>query len=167
MKVPENLWYPVLESRELGRKPLGVERFGQRLVLWRTADKTPHAHLDRCPHLGTALSGGKVQEDQIICPFHGFAFDGAGQCRHIPAVGRSGKISNGMALTNFMLQEQHGFIWLWWGAYQEEYPDVPYFEELSPVWRYGTDVLEWSVYTPALLKTNWMLPIWHTCIALR
>jgi phenylpropionate dioxygenase-like ring-hydroxylating dioxygenase large terminal subunit len=151
MKVPENLWYPILESGELGRQPIGVERFGQRIVFWRSADKVPHAHLDRCPHLGTALSGGKVHEDRIICPFHGFAFDGAGQCRHIPAVGRPGKIPGGMTLTNFTLHEQHGFIWLWWGACQGEYPNVPFFEELSSDWRYGRDALEWPVhYTRAI-----------------
>ena len=29
MRVPENHWYPVLESCEAGRKPLGVERLGR------------------------------------------------------------------------------------------------------------------------------------------
>lgn len=120
-------------------------------MFWRTADKAPHAHLDRCPHLGTAPSGGKVQEDRLTCPFHGFAFDGAGLCRHFPAVGRSGKIPGGMALTGFTLREQHGFIWLWWGESQEYYLEVPYFQELSVDWYYGSDALEWPVhYTRAI-----------------
>ena len=29
MRVPENHWYPVLESCEIGHKPLGVERLGR------------------------------------------------------------------------------------------------------------------------------------------
>ena len=33
MRVPEDQWYPVLESREVRRKPLGVERLGQLWLL--------------------------------------------------------------------------------------------------------------------------------------
>jgi phenylpropionate dioxygenase-like ring-hydroxylating dioxygenase large terminal subunit len=72
MRLPEDHWYPVLDSRELGRKPLPSERLGQQLVFWRTADGRAHANLDRCPHLGAALSGGSVRHDRLICPFHGF-----------------------------------------------------------------------------------------------
>ena len=88
MLVPENQWYPVLESRELGRKPLAVERFAQQWVFWRTSSGEPRAHPDRCPHLGAALSGGTIVSGELVCPFHGFAFDAAGQCTHIPANGR-------------------------------------------------------------------------------
>jgi phenylpropionate dioxygenase-like ring-hydroxylating dioxygenase large terminal subunit len=88
MRVPEKQWYPVLESWELGRKPLGVERLGWRLVFWRSSDGLAHAHLDRCPHLGTALSGGKVQDDSLTSPFHGIAFDGTGLCKHVTPLGR-------------------------------------------------------------------------------
>jgi len=64
-----------LESRELGGKPLGIERFAQRLVFWRTTDGQPHVHPDRCPHLGAALSRAKICADRLTCPFHGIAFD--------------------------------------------------------------------------------------------
>ncbi|RYE70943.1 MAG: hypothetical protein EOO81_07000, partial [Oxalobacteraceae bacterium] len=30
-----------------------------------------HAHDDRCPHLGAALSSGAVRNDVLVCPFHG------------------------------------------------------------------------------------------------
>jgi phenylpropionate dioxygenase-like ring-hydroxylating dioxygenase large terminal subunit len=151
MRVPENQWYPVLESRELRHKPLGVERLGWQLVFWRSSDGLAHAHLDRCPHLGAALSGGKVQDDRLTCPFHGFAFDSTGLCKSIPSIGLTGNIPKGIALTSFPLQEQHQFIWLWWGEPQEIYPAVPYFPQLETGWRYGTTALEWAVhYTRAI-----------------
>jgi phenylpropionate dioxygenase-like ring-hydroxylating dioxygenase large terminal subunit len=151
MRVPENHWYAVLESREVGRKPLGVERLGRRLVFWRTADGHPHAHPDRCPHLGATLSSGKICGNRLTCPFHGFEFDAEGQCRHIPAIGQQGKIPNGMSLKSFPLKEIHGFIWLWWGESRETYPDVPYFPQLETGWRFGTVVVEWPVhYTRAI-----------------
>ncbi len=151
MRIPEDQWYPVLESREVRRKPLAVERLGQRLVFWRTADGLPHANLDRCPHLGAALSGGKVCADRLVCPFHGFEFDAEGQCCHIPAIGHKGKIPKGMAVKSFPLWEAHGLIWLWWGESRKAYPEVPFFPQLETGWRYGTVVVNWPVhYTRAI-----------------
>ncbi len=151
MRVPENLWYPVLESCEVGRKPMGVERFGQRFVFWRDADDLPRSHLDRCPHLGASLSQGKICKDRLVCPFHGFEYDVNGQCIHIPANGRGGKIPKGMVLRSFHLREQHGFIWLWWGETREAYPEVPFFVQLETGWKHRTDIVEWPVhYTRAI-----------------
>ncbi len=146
MRVPEDHWYPVLESREVGHKPLGVERLGQPLVFWRAADGVVHAHANRCPHLGAALSGGKVSNGRLVCPFHGFEFDAEGRCRHIPALGREGRIPSGMALRQFALREAHGFIWLWRGETREAYPDLPFFPQLGDGWRYGTVVVDWPAY---------------------
>ena len=32
--IPDR-WYPVLEASKLGRRPVGLQRMGRRLVLWR------------------------------------------------------------------------------------------------------------------------------------
>jgi phenylpropionate dioxygenase-like ring-hydroxylating dioxygenase large terminal subunit len=151
MQVPENQWYVVLASTELRGKPLGVERFGRRIVFWRDSQGVAHAHDDRCPHLGAALSAGTVRNDVLVCPFHGFAFDGTGTCRHIPANGSTGRIPKGMALDTFALLEQYGFIWLWLGQRREVYPALPFFPELAQGWRYRTDMVDWPVhYTRAI-----------------
>ena len=151
MKLPVDLWYPVLESREVRRTPLGVERLGQQLVFWRDDAGLIHAHPDRCPHLGASLSGGKVDGDSLVCPFHGFEFNQEGNCVHIPAHGRSGKIPGGMALKTFPLKEAHGFIWLWLGSQRNVYPEVPFFPVLESGWGYGSIKAEWPVhYTRAI-----------------
>jgi phenylpropionate dioxygenase-like ring-hydroxylating dioxygenase large terminal subunit len=154
MQVPENLWYPVLESRELKRRPLAAERFGQNLVFWRTNDGQPHAHTDRCPHLGAALSGGTVAQDRLTCPFHGFAFGADGQCRHIPANGKSGRIPKGMELKTFTLREAHGFIWLWHGAPTEALPEPPFFPQLADGWRFGSVSVEWPVHLTRAIENQ-------------
>ena len=51
-------WYPLIESQRLRRKPLGLQRLGEHLVLWRDADGRAVALRDRCPHRGVALSLG-------------------------------------------------------------------------------------------------------------
>ena len=146
MQLPENHWYPVLESRELKRRPHAAERFGQRLVFWRTQDGAPHAHPDRCPHLGAALSLGTITDNRLTCPFHGFAYGADGQCGLIPANGRAGRIPKGMELQTFPLREAHGFIWLWWGTMSETFPPLPFFPQLGPPWRHGSVTVEWPVH---------------------
>jgi len=151
MRVPENQWYPLLECQEVKRKPRGVERLGTRFVFWRSAAGTLHAQLDRCPHLGASLSAGSVADDRIICPFHGFQYDGDGRCVHVPALGKSGRIPAGLAARSFPVREQHGFIWLWWGSAPHATTEVPFFAELADGWHHHTVAVDWPVhYTRAI-----------------
>ena len=151
MQVPGELWYPLLESRELKRRPLGVTRLGRRLVFWRTASGVAHALDERCPHLGAALSAGTIEGDQLVCPFHGFHFDGSGRCQHIPAIGSGGRIPEGLRAGSYPVEEAGGFIWLWWGSEPPNGRRPPAFPELANGWHYTTSVIEAPVhYTRAI-----------------
>ena len=151
MELPHDFWYPVLSSHELGKRPLGVERLGMRLVFWRTDQGIARVNSDRCPHLGAALSKGSVRNGRLICPFHGFEFDTSGQCRLVPANGASARIPQGLELIGYPLRESHGFIWLWLGQPQGIYPPVPFFPSLETGWRHGTVIADWPVhYTRAI-----------------
>jgi phenylpropionate dioxygenase-like ring-hydroxylating dioxygenase large terminal subunit len=81
-----NQWYVILESREVkSKKPLGVTRLGEKLVLWRKPDGKLICMRDLCPHLGAPLSLGKVVDERLACPFHAFEYDASGQCCYLPA----------------------------------------------------------------------------------
>src|SRR5690554_857427 len=82
-----NEWYAIFEARDLGRRPVGVTRLGQDLVLWRDAAGAPVVMHNRCPHRGAKFDLGKVSQGCIQCPYHGFLFDARGACRYIPANG--------------------------------------------------------------------------------
>jgi len=43
------------------------------LVLWRVGEKI-HAWRDLCLHRGTRLSLGKVEDQTLICPYHGWTY---------------------------------------------------------------------------------------------
>jgi phenylpropionate dioxygenase-like ring-hydroxylating dioxygenase large terminal subunit len=151
MRVPNNHWYPLLESRELGRKPLGLERLGRRFAFWRSADGVAHANRDRCPHLGASLSAGSIDGDHLVCPFHGFRFDRDGRCVHIPSLGQDGRIPQGLAVENFPVREAQGFIWLWWGSRDHVASDLPFFPQMEKGWRHHTVTVDWPVhYTRAI-----------------
>ena len=51
-----------------------VDAGGQSVIVARTA-KGLCAVLNRCPHLGLPLAGGKIEGDTITCPFHMSSFD--------------------------------------------------------------------------------------------
>ena len=80
-----DLWVPLCRDRDVavGRThPLILA--GERLVLFRDRSGSICTFIDRCPHRGVALSLGKIDHGEIVCPFHGWRFDGAGQCTHVP-----------------------------------------------------------------------------------
>ena len=79
-------WHPVALSTDLPPGSVaGTRLSGQEVALWREADGSPHAWQDRCPHRGMRLSFGFVRGDRLACLYHGWQFDGAASCRHVPA----------------------------------------------------------------------------------
>src|SRR4029453_11501946 len=39
-----------------------------------------------CPHRGAALAEGTINDDEVVCPWHGWRFELAtGKCRTLPA----------------------------------------------------------------------------------
>ena len=62
-----------LASLEAG-KSLCVKADGVKLVLVRIGDAV-HAIENRCPHLGLPLGRGKIEGEEIVCPFHGSRFN--------------------------------------------------------------------------------------------
>lgn len=64
----------------------GVDVNGHRVCIVRQGEKV-FAFDDRCTHAESLLSGGDVEDGEIVCPLHGarFAVD-SGEARTLPAV---------------------------------------------------------------------------------
>jgi len=86
----KTLFHPVARVEDLGERPLAAHLMGEDLVLWRDRSGDVHAAADRCPHRGAALSLGRVVShadgDALECGYHGWRFDGGGQCVAVPAL---------------------------------------------------------------------------------
>ena len=83
---------------------------GQELVLYRTMSGIARAIDPYCPHLGAHLGhGGIVMGEELVCPFHGMAFNPNGVCVRIP----NGQKPPNATLTQRYLAEINGGIFVW------------------------------------------------------
>ena len=80
------IWTPVALSSDLpAATAIPGVCDGVDLAIWRGASGRVAVWRDRCPHRGMRLSHGFVRGDMLSCIYHGWRFDGASQCRKIPA----------------------------------------------------------------------------------
>ena len=154
-------WYPILEARRLGKKPVGVKRLGEPLTLWRDAAGTPVAFPSYCPHRGAAFAQGRVRDGEIACPWHGFRFAADGRCTLMPSEGAEARIPDAMRVTPRPVREAHGLIWLWYGEAREHYPEIPFFPEAHPDLRSSYESsYELPYHYSRMIETN--LDVAHT-----
>jgi phenylpropionate dioxygenase-like ring-hydroxylating dioxygenase large terminal subunit len=150
-----NLWYAVLESRELKRKPLGVTRLGERLVFYREPDGKPVCLYDRCAHRGASLAIGKILDGRIQCPFHGLEYDASGRCVKIPANGKNAPVPPRFKMTSYPVHEEYGIIWIWWGAEPpRDLPPPQFFEDLKGMKTWSTVVDPWNNHYTRVLENQ-------------
>ena len=71
-------WFVLDAARRCREQPRSFWVRGRPLVVFRSGAQLVAAR-DVCPHLGAALSGGRVREGRLICPWHGLRF-GAEAC---------------------------------------------------------------------------------------
>ncbi len=107
-------WYIAAESKSLnGTKPLGIEILGQRLALFRNEQGRVTALEDRCLHRSAQLSQGQVANGRLVCPYHGWGYDGEGKVADIPSLCPSGKGLGHRQGKVFPVREKEGYIYVW------------------------------------------------------
>jgi phenylpropionate dioxygenase-like ring-hydroxylating dioxygenase large terminal subunit len=105
-----------------------VTLLGRELVAWRDASGRIHVWEDLCIHRGARLSKGFVQGDRVVCPYHGWNYDVAGQCVLIPAAPDDPPMPKAKAITH-AAQERYGFVWVCLGAATHDIPPFPEWED--------------------------------------
>jgi len=79
-------WQPVCCSYELSvGRALPIRIMGEDFTLYRGDGGIPYLLGPRCAHRGTQLSAGWVEGECIRCFYHGWKYDGTGQCVEQPA----------------------------------------------------------------------------------
>jgi phenylpropionate dioxygenase-like ring-hydroxylating dioxygenase large terminal subunit len=127
-----NFWYPADQSTHIGADPVKRRMLGQDFVLWRDSNDQVHCLSNTCTHRGGSLSGGKVKDDCIQCPYHGWRFDGEGNCTAIPSLGPNPKIPARTRIDAYPVVERYGLVFCFLG-------DLPEHER-PPI----MDIKEWE-----------------------
>jgi len=85
---------------------------GRHLVLFRTEAGEAAALKDRCAHRNAPLSKGKVCQNTLQCPYHGWRYDTDGRIREIPALAQQGAAGFSARIKSYSCVEQQGYVWV-------------------------------------------------------
>ncbi len=115
-------------------KPLRY--FGQDLVMFRGEDGKLSVLDAFCPHLGAHLGhGGKVEGNDLKCPFHAWKFNGDGECTEVPY---AKKIPPKAKMECWPVRERNGLIMVWHDIDKNppgwELPELKEFHEEPEAW---------------------------------
>lgn len=152
-------WYAAGFESELADGKFIARRFlNTPVLLFRAADGTPSAILDRCPHRFAPLSRGKRTAQGFACGYHGLEFDGQGRCVHNP-FGASPPPR--ASVPTFALAVRYGILWIWLGRDAADPALLPVYPAMEDraTWR----VLHSHLVTPShyLLAVDNLMDLSH------
>ena len=129
-----NFWYPTVVSDELTDEPEFVQILGQDLVVFRDSSGAAHCLSNVCVHRGGSLAHGKIKGDCVQCSYHGWQFDGTGQCTRIPTMDPAKKIPQRIRVDSYPVEERYGLVFAFLG-------DLPESERvpIMDIPEYGTE----------------------------
>ena len=115
-------WQPIYLSDKLvfGR-PVPLRILGEDFTLYRGKSGQAFVVGPRCPHRGVTLGVGRVIEDQIQCFYHGWTFDGLGQCVAQPAEEHG--FAQRIRIPSYPVREYLGLVFAYFG--EGAPPDLP------------------------------------------
>src|SRR6266508_5493338 len=121
-------WQPVCAYEEL--KPgyaVPIRIMREDFTLYRGESGVTYIVDFRCAHRGTQLSLGWVEQDCIRCFYHGWKYDGSGQCVEQPAEDKS--FAQKIKIRSYPTYEYLGLIFAYLG--DEAAPPFPRYSELE------------------------------------
>jgi phenylpropionate dioxygenase-like ring-hydroxylating dioxygenase large terminal subunit len=148
-------WYLVMDSTQVGDKPVGVVRMGEKLVFWRDSSGKVSCVRDKCVHRGVQLSKGKVIGDHIQCPFHGLEYDSSGKVTVIPANGKNTPVPDRFQVLSYPTYEAHSFIWIWWSENPPGNLQPPrFFTDIDSSLSYGRAYDHWNAHYSRVIENQ-------------
>lgn len=149
----KNFWWALEFSERVTVKPVRITALGMELVAWRKPDGTAVVMSDLCVHRGGALSDGWVENDCIVCPYHGWRYQADGACNRIPAHPQQG-IPPKARVDAYPTAERYGMVWAFLGdlpeAERPPMPDLPYHGD--PDFKSLTGEFRWNAHYDRVME---------------
>ncbi len=121
-------WHPVGCSEKVTTKPQRIKVLGEELVLYRGASGAPALMQLRCAHRSLALDYGRVEGDDLRCPYHGWLYDKAGKCLAQPAEPEGSNFKEKIQMRAYQVQECSGLVFAYMGP--QPAPLLPLYDVL-------------------------------------
>jgi phthalate 4,5-dioxygenase oxygenase subunit len=121
-------WQPAALVDELsGNRPVKpVRLLGEDLVLFRD-ERGRYGLVGRhCPHRGTDLAYGRLEDGGLRCAFHGWLFDVTGKCLQTPAEPDDSNFCGQLRHKAYPVIEKSGILFAYMGP--GEPPALPHFD---------------------------------------
>jgi phenylpropionate dioxygenase-like ring-hydroxylating dioxygenase large terminal subunit len=126
-----NDWHVVAAATDIVPGKLSpLMLFERDLVAWRDANGEPHVWDDFCMHRGSRLSKGFIQNDRVVCPYHGWNYDGSAQCVLMPAAPQDRPPPKARAIAHHVT-EKYGLIWVCIGTPERDVVAFPEWDDAS------------------------------------
>ena len=160
-----SFWQPVYHSDDLlsGRaKPIKI--MNQEYTLYRGTNGEPHLVDFRCAHRGMQLSPGWVEGDTIRCFYHGWVYDGSGQCVEQPA--ESQPFCDKIRIGGYPVQDYLGLVFAYLSApigegTPPEFPRYPDFESSRGCSKSTATPVAATTSSTWKMAATW--PMWGSC----
>ena len=124
-------WLVVGVARDLYDIPQAVKVLGEDLVLFRDTNGKLGLLGESCPHRGTSLEYGDIEDGGIRCPYHGWLFDVHGRCLEMPAEPKDSKFCQKVKQLAYPVREMGGLIFAYLGPNQANPPPLPNYAPLT------------------------------------
>jgi phenylpropionate dioxygenase-like ring-hydroxylating dioxygenase large terminal subunit len=102
----------------------------RELVAWRDTSGEVHVWEDLCVHRGARLSKGFIRADRVVCPYHGWNYDGSARCVLMPAAPNEPPLKKARAIAHKTM-EKYGFVWVCLGTPEHDIPEFPEWNDAS------------------------------------
>lgn len=99
------------EALDIARPLIPIVLNGKPLVLFRDEEGELGLIGRHCPHRGADLCYGRLEDNGLRCPFHGWHFDRTGQCIEQPAEPKDSQMYKAIKVPMTPVEERNGEIW--------------------------------------------------------
>lgn len=150
-------WHPVAPSADATDLPRQVRLLGEDLILFRSGNGEPGLVTPRCCHRGTTLYFGRVDDDGIRCPYHGWLFAPDGRCLDQPCEPDRGRNLGRYRQPWYPVVEYHGLIFAYLGPVDRQpvFPRYDIFEGLDRETEEIVVVDHFAFGGPGVAPCNW------------
>ena len=120
-------WQPVAHSEELLDLPLRIQIMGEDLVAFRDKGGKVGVLELHCPHRGTSLEFGVVEERGIRCCYHGWQFDVDGTILDTPGEPANSTLKDRLRQGSYPVHEYRRLVFAYMGP-PDKRPPFPVYD---------------------------------------